>query len=382
MKRFTVKVNKVKNINERRRYANNLIKEINHRLHNGLNPLLMKQAGNALKRLPAKEDELNESIKVLINIIDSQNDVLDEKSQMTVEDAFNSIDNILERELTNKSLRNYRTAMRAMLKFLEANNMKGLPIRAFDKKLATNFLYDYGDKRQLSNNGINALKVKSSALMTRLVDEKIILVNPFFGIKKLKEQQYNINLWDLDDLKKYLDYCSTNEPHLYLASLLVLQVYIRPVELCRIIREDIIIDKGLLMVRVKKGIKYKREPGSMSAELIRTLKSIRETMHQGEFLFGKYGGVGSEPINGDHFNRTFKIVKEKLNFKKPSVKFYDLKHTGVTIMVENNVPLQKIQKQCRHDSISTTEKYVGRLRKKADHDFINFPSVGDILNNS
>lgn len=98
-----------------------------------------------------------------------------------------------------------------------------------------------------------------------------------------------------------------------------------------------------------------------------------------EYFFSRDFKPGGKPLSKDVFNRTFKKIKEKLGFRKPDVKFYDLKHTGVTIMAENGTPLHKIQKQCRHDSISTTEKYVGRLLKIADDSFINFPQLEDIV---
>ena len=373
MKRFVVKVNRIKNKNERRRYANNLIKEINHRLQNGLNPLLLEQASTALKKLPPQTEHLNNSINALINIINQQNEVLDDSAQLTMHECFKSIDSKLRRELSPESYKDYCTPINGLKKYLVENEIDQVPANQFDQKKAMNWLYTYGDLNELSNNGINQLKIKASAMMSRVVDEGLIKTNPFFGIKKLKEEEREINLWDLDDLKKFLKFTKENHPNFYIGALMVLQVYIRPTELLRIRKEHLILNKGIVMVKVKKGVKYKTEPGSLSSELVEIISTIKYEMLPNDYLFSRDFNFGGKPLSKDVFNRTFKRIKEKLKFRKPNVKFYDLKHTGVTIMAEKGIPLQKIQKQCRHTSISTTEKYVGRLTRMADENYINFP---------
>ena len=56
------------------------------------------------------------------------------------------------------------------------------------------------------------------------------------------------------------------------------------------------------------------------------------------------------------------VVRPALGFGL-DLKFYSLKDTGITNMLQNGVPINLVQKQADHSSVAMTAIYVG---KKAD----------------
>ncbi len=90
----------------------------------------------------------------------------------------------------------------------------------------------------------------------------------------------------------------------------------------------------------------------MYAELSQLIQAKRLLPEQ--TLFSSEKGT---PIDHDNFvGRYFEKDLKDAGLKK--IRFHDLRHTGVTLMVAEGLDLKTVKEICGHKDISTTMKYV------------------------
>lgn len=280
---------------------------------------------------------------------------------------------IIKEDSTNRTYLSYKSAYKKFSTFLIKEGLHKLPPTHVEKSLIYKFLHS---DNTIKNRTKNKVKDFLSAICQRAIEMELINQNPFAGIKKLKEEQKRIGVWDPDDLEKYFDYCKNEDLDLYTASLLLFHCFMRPTEIGRIQVKDLLLKDGIVLVRVKKGALERKDPASLSDELKDLLKERSKGLHLEDYLFsGSSLKPGKSGTSTNRLGERFDRVKRKLQFNRTESVFYELKHTGVSIASASGVPTYNIQRQCRHHSLSTTEIYLRRLSSKGDQHFSNFPSM-------
>jgi integrase len=294
------------------------------------------------------------------------------------------IDNALieiKADRTKKTYSTYKSSVNKLIDYLHSSDNSDMLTMNLSKSFCKQFLQDEAEQSELANSGYNNVKGKCAAVFARLVeDEKVFLqINPFHGIKNRKETETRIGIWDPEDLERYFDYCRCENPEMYMASLFLFQAYVRPVELGRLRKKHIYLRDYVADITVRKGKEYKEALGSLSLELASLLRNRIESMGSEAFIFSHGLKPGMNQIGSSSFEKRFNAIKKKLNFNRMESVFYELKHTGVSIMVKNKVPKENIQTQCRHDKMETTEIYIRRLNRIGDDYFKYFPSFKKIV---
>ena len=286
--------------------------------------------------------------------------------------AINQIKNNREKTTYNS----YKSVLDHFIEWLYSNHLEDTP----SQQINENILYEYFDGLgKVSAGYFNNRRSKLSALFSILVSRRIISHNPINSIHTRKITKKREAVWSATDLKNYLAFCRAERPQLYIASLMLFHVYIRIIELCRIQFKDIDLNNALVWVEVRKGESIRKEPGSLSKELINLLRPLKKQHRAEEYLFtGSHLVPGETATSTQRFGDQFREVRDLLKFENPDSIFYGLKHTGVSLMVANGVPLRQIQEQCRHTNISTTEGYVKRLQPVNNKHFFDFPEASTI----
>ena len=76
------------------------------------------------------------------------------------------------------------------------------------------------------------------------------------------------------------------------------------------------------------------------------------------------------------FTTRFKVLLERNNL--PIIRFHDLRHSCVTLLIDAGVPMKDIQKWLGHSSIVTTDKFYGKYDTKRHE--VSAGKVNDLLN--
>lgn len=67
----------------------------------------------------------------------------------------------------------------------------------------------------------------------------------------------------------------------------------------------------------------------------------------------------SKPWSANMLTYKFNAFRDKLHLSK-GIKFYSMKHTGVTMLAESGASIRVIMDQCRHANLSATQHYLKR----------------------
>lgn len=291
-----------------------------------------------------------------------------------IQSALANIKNKLELTTYNS----YNSVANKLFDWIKANEMEGMYIHEFKTKQAAAFCQHLGNIVN-SNRTFNNNKTHLSSIFKELKRSMhVIDHNPWHEIENRKVSKPKKGIWTAKDLKKYLQSVKQNDHQLYIASLFVFHVYARPIELTRLKVEDIDLNKGLVWLEIKKGDDYRKEPGSLSSELSTLLKKAIKDLPKDVYFFSRGLQPGRHKIVPQRFGKSFRAIRDKLDLERPKCEFYELKHTGNSIAKAKGVPMENIQLQNRHTSITTTENYIRELQIVNDNYFKNFPELKDI----
>lgn len=215
-------------------------------------------------------------------------------------------------------------------------------------------------------------------LVVRVVNfsyqQKRINVNPTLGYQKLRERSDGMLFWTEEEVSKFLTFVNNKYPHgsdkrwIFCLYALALETGMRARELWGLRVFDLPKVQTKLKVSWQLGSRNTFEPTKgkdsryvpLSSSLRRELEaSLRTCEDDSRTVF-----VSSKetPINHDNFaKRVFK--KDVLEAGVTLIRFHDLRHTALTLMVKKNISLPVVQKIAGHKKVKTTMRYVHVVAK-------------------
>lgn len=305
-----------------------------------------------------KRQELAASVRGSINIVDALQIALKFKLQT-------------DREHTRIT---YSSFTSIFTKWLEDNQWHILPLSAFDKAKAKQFLDHvllerkdrYG--KPVSNRTYNNYIINMRSLFYELVEREYINDNPFAGHKPRKEEQKLRHAIDQDDTTQIARYVFRNNRPVYLAILLISHCGLRLSELRRLRSRDIDLDRGLIILAGNQTKNKERAFITIPASVIPTLKKFELDKIPGQYLvFGL--GLRPHPTTSCGRNTISDRFREMLQEMKKAGMLasiegytaYSWKDTGAIAMVKAGLDILAIQKHLRHKDLSTTQRYLQSL---------------------
>jgi integrase len=259
-------------------------------------------------------------------------------------------------------------------KWLEDMNWHILPVSAFDKAKAKQFL-DYvllerKDRhgKPVSNRTYNNYIINMRSLFYELVEREYIKENPFAGHKPRKEEQKLRHAIDQDDTTIIARHVYKQNKPVYLAILLISHCGLRLSELRRIRSRDIDLDRGLIILAGNQTKNKERAFITIPAAVIPTLRKFELDKIPGKYLvFGL--GLKPHPTTACGRNTISDRFREMLTELKKSgalasiegYSAYSWKDTGAIAMVKSGMDILAIQKHLRHKDLSTTQRYLQSL---------------------
>lgn len=325
MVRKIIKLNRIKNITERRRFAKKTIQEINQKLHDGWNPFLVSEAPNSFIRLDLAIDQfLKSKIK----------------------------------ELRDKSVDSYNSFTKTLLDWCKKYFKKDIFLVTFDDNTALKFMdYVYFDKKVANTTFNNYLRF-FSGLFNWFVARKMYKSNPFAGIrvkKSAQKRRIKIDLEHRESIKKYLE--QTNKPYLFVC-LLAYGCLIRRSEATKLKVGDINFNNQTILVSGEIAKSGRTRVATIPNYLMPLIYELNiDKANKKNYLISKKDFTnGTIIMHPKRISDCF--TKMRVALKLPqNISFYSLRDTGIIQMLDDGISPQKVQMQADHSSLEITSIY-------------------------
>lgn len=245
------------------------------------------------------------------------------------------------------------------------------PIRKFDHALLARIrksLLEKNLSKATTNRWINAI----CAIINHSFEHRRIVENPTIGFKLLKESRDEINFWEEEEVKSFLGFAKreyqnkTGEYWKYVAYLCALNTGIRAGELWGLKVKDINASRN----SIKINRQFNRASGKITPTkgkdtrlvpcnktLLKELQKIIAGKQLDDFVFTNQNGKAV--CHNNFRSRSFNTDLEGCGVRE--IRFHDLRHTALTLMVGKGVNLKTVQYIAGHKDITTTMKYVHLL---------------------
>lgn len=332
MRRKKIKVNSIKSLTQRRRYAAALIHRLTKKLETGWNPWI--------------ESENSRAYHLFTDVC--------EKYRQYITKLFN--DGIY-REETYAGYLSYLRNMEAW------NGSRPVPmtyIYQFDTAVCTEFLdhiyVDRGNSVQTRNNYLTFLGVFS----TFLVQHQYVKTKPCEGLQRIgksliKKERTIIERGDMERLR---DYLLEHNRHYLLACYLLHYVLIRPKEISMLKIGDINLKKQTITISAGVSKNKKTAVVTLPEKVVGLMLDLEIFNHpSGDYIFSHRFMPGKDFVESKQFRDYWtRTLRPALKFPA-QYKFYSLKDTGITEMLRSGCDTLSVKEQARHSSLLMTDIY-------------------------
>lgn len=333
--RFREKVNHIKKVSERKRYAAFRLKKINEQLYSGWNPFIEKDSPRGFTE-----------IAVALDVF------LTKKCK----------------ELKPNSVRTYRSVIRIFNKWLKQEGFDKMPCASFNKLHALNYL-DYIDSRVRSNESYNNQRRVLIATFNWLIHQLYCSVNHFEKTsKRKKEEKERVPIF-AETRARIKDYFAKENPDMLIVSLLTFHALLRPGEISQLRRSYFDLEKNIIRV-----------PG----QITKSGKSRKSTIGPGlkeQLVKWNFNGATGDDfifpsktskkiaINQRRFTQSWDEMRTALKLNK-KMQLYSLRDSGIIQLIQDGVSLDRVRYQAGHSSLTITNGYAQYVESNGNEQII------------
>ncbi len=362
--RRTFNLNRIKDLQERQRVANDLIYHINHLLAAGYNDFLTPDQNAKLLGPELVQVENTE--------------VADSKPVVTIVSA---LEKALRIRVLGKAKRTegvYRSFVNQFTKWLNDNDLHRNAVETFTAEHWHEFMYykaECGSGNRNINDYINFFKTTFEFIRKKL---KYITENPLTDIDFLPEKDSTLFApITIDEIERIVPALKAYNPRFYLYTKFIAYEFIRPRHAVRLKAGDIDYKKNTIHVSGETTKNRK----SRYKQLLEPVKEMLldfgyDNLPADTYLFSDTdfmpGKVLQENLSIRAAETWRKVVIEGLGINK---KMYALKHTSSQYFVNENAnaDLKFLQHHMEHHSFAQTEIYLqDKIHKTIDLEKTNF----------
>lgn len=347
LRRKRYKLNHIESPAERKRYGRELCARLNEQLRNGWNPFIEADSGKGYAKF---EEAVTDWIR---------------RQERLMKDG-------VTREATYVE---YASKVRNLLKYNRNQRIPIVYIYQMDASFLNDFLdyiyIDRGNTAKTYNNYIRVISVMCKFFLSR----GYISTDPCAQIKSISRNrlpQKERNVISSADLRKIYEYLSEHNRHFLLACYLEYYCFVRPKELSMLLVGDISYKSRTILIRKEVAKNRKEEITTMPEVVIRMLIDLDIHSHPDNYyIFSDNFMPGRDRRSEKTFRDEWLKMRRKLKLPE-NYQFYSLKDSGVTDMLERNIPAIAVRNQARHSSVSVTEIYTQRRERKANEEIAKF----------
>lgn len=327
MKRKRYKLNHIKSITERRRYAKKLIEELTNKLYQGWNPWVNVSG-----------QQLSTWSKVTTNYL-----------------------RIVAKEHRPDTLRAYTSVLKVTGEYFM--NVRQLPAPLQMQHITAQLMGELFNhlyiERNVSERTFNNYLLCLRTFFLWCVNNGYMTADPVANIKKkhaAKKEQVFISEPERQALRAVL---KDDNPMLLTMCQLIFYCLIRRTEMTRLKVQHIDLQNGLIHLPGTISKNKKSQAVTMPKQLIR---EIAEYLGAGQYtedmyLFGVGGCPGRVAVKPKWISTQFAKYAKKANLPNNAT-FYALKTTGAVVMARQGIDIDEIRKQGRWSDLNIPAQYM------------------------
>lgn len=321
LERKRIRINFIKDRQERIKYGRLLCLEITKKLYSGWNPFL---------------SELKSKCPM---IIDAVNQFVSNKSK----------------SLRPDSMRVYNSNSKVFIQWITSIGWKDKYVAVFSSDMASKFMR-YLEERNFTNKTYNNYLRFMNTLFLYFVKKEWMSENPFSRIEHKRNEEKKRTIIPPEDRKRIVEYFrSSNTPEFEFVMMLCFRCFIRPKEMMMLKIENIDYDNCLLTIPSYVAKNHHERTVGVPVEIMSYFNELR--IHDRSlFIFSTGYKPGKTMMNTRDVGRTWSIMRRKLNLPD-SYQFYSLKDTGITEMLEAGIPAKYVKDLADHHSLEMTDRY-------------------------
>lgn len=289
-------------------------------------------------------------------------------SFMNLQDAITLCMSIKKRSDRPKTVSTYQTVVNYFEEYIKLKNIEYISVKTFGQKEAMSFMDYINDLKKPAPRTYNNYLAFMKSLFGELVDRGHIQKNPWSTIKKSKIVEKSRRMLDDYELKKIFEAAYASDKMLTLCIFLLYYCFIRPGEQ-RLMKVHMIdLRNGLIHLPGSITKNKKSETVTIPSVMIPYFEQIKfdEWYHE-DYIFGKGclphpdKPCGANTLGEKHRTLINNLYKSKVLRTKKGIELYSWKDTGAMALVKSGIDAYELMKQMRHSDLSTTQKYLNSL---------------------
>ena len=324
-----IKLNFIKSSRERKKYAEDLIKQLNAKLANGYNPFT------------------HETAEKLVLLSEAVTDFLKQKRR-----------DVETRAICADTFTDYAQHLRLFAEHIGKDcycyKLKAATVNAF-------LDYIYIDKQRTAitrNHYLQTLKT----FFTYCRNRDYIAVNPAEKIAPLRPGRKQREPIPENQLQHIFDYLRQHDKYYLLACYLLYGCFIRPSEICKLRLSALNFANQTIYISADISKNKKAQSVTIPHNIGLYMLDLEIYNYPSDYyIIGFHCRPAAEPCTVQTLRRRWKEIREKLSLPA-SYQFYSLKDSGITKMI-SMLDVAEVRDQARHHNISITDVYTDRTRK-------------------
>ena len=381
MVKFTKKMNIIRrrftNYFAFRDYAMTLVNDINRKLSAGWSPIeyvptasaeaiIMQtyaQMGSqeAVPMVPiqhAVANGITENVVAVTTELEATSIPKTEPVRNTIKEVVAHFLKEKSKDLRPDTMRSYKSACSILLEYLAEKEQTDKYIQDFTNKDARRYLEHITDEKNLRNVTYNNYLKNTRTFFQWALEQCYIENNPFAGIKTKTKEEKIRTLVDADTRKRILMHLrERNEMGFELVCHLIFLSLIRPKEISMLRVGDIDLQQKCIHIKSSVAKTHHSRNCAISDSAIELLQQMNIEQYPGSFyVFGKGMLPASSPCSTKAFNKRWNKLRKELDIPK-EMQLYSLKDTGITEMLQANIPAITVRDHAGHHDLSITERY-------------------------
>jgi len=325
--RKTIKVNRIENLTERKRYARKLVLEINKKLETGWNPFIEQEA-------PRGYTKLIEALEIYLRAKTKE---------------FSSKDSI-------RTYASHVESLKIFVKSIEKNtDMLVISFDAHAVKRYMDYLYNV---RNLSGRTYNNYRAFCTVIWNWFVENLYCKVNPFASVKKKMEQTKTRTIIDTDTRSRIREHLLKTGEHEYLAMIMLcFHGLIRPKEICLLKPEYFDFEKRIIFLPAKITKDKDDRIVTISDDLMEHLETLNiPKINPSNYIFSTAFKAGKMLKDARYVGKRWDKLRKELNMPA-EYQFYSLKDSGIVQKFQDGINPLDIRNQAGHSSLEQTNAY-------------------------
>ena len=322
--RKKIKINRIKSLSLRRKFAKKVIHEINIKLSEGWNPFL--------------EEEAPKGYHTLVEAMES---FMKDKRGSRAD-----------------TLRTYASYIKILEHWLTYIRKKpDMYVISFTKREATDFL-QFSFRRGIKASTYNNYKRFYNLLFRWMVEFNYCKVNPFAGLSKKKEAGKERILIPVPERNLIKEHLESEDYEYLLVCMMAFHCLLRPKEITYVRVCDISLEGQTIYVSANHSKNGKTRIATIANVMIDYIKKLDlPGMNQSQYLFSEGFIPGKTRMDPRKIAKRWEKLRNRLKLPK-EMKFYSLRDSGIVQMLEDGIPPDVIMRLADHHSLEVTNEYV------------------------